>query len=540
MNSRSDTLLRLLSSFILLASLLILPKADAAVGNTFTVDQLKYTILTEEPASQTGTVFVETTSSTISGDLVIPASVLNEGFSYSVSAVTDFGFRDCTNLTSVVIPDSVTKLGIYAFYNCGGLTNVVIPNSVTEIGTYAFYDCRKLPSVVIPNGMTSIAINTFYNCWKLTNVVIPDSVTTIGPGAFQHCEILPSIVFPNSVTSIDQYAFAYCTLLTNVVIPESVTSIGKYAFQHCGSLKSIVIPKSVTSIGGYSFSSCGVLTAVYFEGNAPALVGGKAFHFPAIIYYKAGTTGWTDPWSDRPVTLWVETPEITEQPQSQAVMEGDSVTFSVSAAGAEPLSYQWYKDGALLEGATGASYTIESVNVGDLGSYTVVVSNELGETTSTPATLTLKTPYRATGTVQVVDGSVVVLTITDGGWGYTRAPNIRIIDETGTGASAHCVIENGALTQIIIDNPGSNYSGEATILIGSPINDISLEISVSKQNAEVRVKAHLDPGMQYQLWSSVDCINWTQAGEPFTAQMEEIDILFEVENSGKFFKLQEI
>ena len=152
------------------------------------------------------------------------------------------------------------------------------------------------------------------------------------------------------------------------------------------------------------------------------------------------------------------------------------------------------------------------------------------------ATLTLKIPYRATGTVQVVNGFVVGLHLTDGGWGYTREPKIRIKDETGKGATGHCIIENGVVTQIIIDNPGSNYSGEATILIGSPFSNSSLDIAVS----EVKVKMHLVLGMEYQLWSSIDCINWEQVGETFTAEEEEMDIRFQVEDYGRFFKLQEI
>ena len=166
----------------------------------------------------------------------------------------------------------------------------------------------------------------------------------------------------------------------------------------------------------------------------------------------------------------------------------------------------------------------------------MVVSNESGEATSTVATLTLKIPYRATGTVQVVNGFVVGLHLTDGGWGYTREPKIRIKDETGKGATGHCIIENGVVTQIIIDNPGSNYSGEATILIGSPFSNSSLRIGAS----EVEVEMSLVLGMEYQLWSSVDCINWERAGEPFTAEEEEMTFFFKVEDCGKFFKLQEI
>ncbi|MBQ9084209.1 MAG: leucine-rich repeat domain-containing protein [Clostridia bacterium] len=59
----------------------------------------------------------------------------------------DYAFRNCYNLTSVTIPDSVTSIGSYAFYDCDSLTSVTIPDSVTSIGRYAFYYCDSLTSI---------------------------------------------------------------------------------------------------------------------------------------------------------------------------------------------------------------------------------------------------------------------------------------------------------------------------------------------------------------------------------------------------------
>ena len=128
----AGVLLRLLSSFILLASLLILPKAQAAVGDIFTTGELRYTVLTEEPVSQTGKVSVGTASENISGDVVIPASVVYGEINYSVTLLADSAFRECSKLTSIVIPDSVKSMGSEAFSDCSSLTNVTIGNSVTS------------------------------------------------------------------------------------------------------------------------------------------------------------------------------------------------------------------------------------------------------------------------------------------------------------------------------------------------------------------------------------------------------------------------
>lgn len=82
-------------------------------------------------------------------------------------------------------------------------------------------------------------------------------------------------------------------------------------------------------------------------------------------------------------------PSISIHPQSQTKTVGESVTFSVTASGTTPLSYQWRKGGINITGATGSSYTISSLVVADAGSYDVVVSNDCGTVTSNAATLTV-------------------------------------------------------------------------------------------------------------------------------------------------------
>ncbi|HEY3132395.1 MAG TPA: immunoglobulin domain-containing protein [Acidobacteriota bacterium] len=80
-------------------------------------------------------------------------------------------------------------------------------------------------------------------------------------------------------------------------------------------------------------------------------------------------------------------PTIISQPQSQTVSVGANVTFSVTAGGTTPLSYQWRKDGANISGATNATLTLNNVQRTDAGNYTVVVSNSIGTITSTAARL---------------------------------------------------------------------------------------------------------------------------------------------------------
>ena len=185
------------------------------------------------------------------------------------TSIADYAFRNCTGLTSVVIPDSVTSIGNQAFYNCYNLASVVIGDGVTTIGDYAFYKCTSLESLTIPGSVTSIGDDAFRLCSSLASIVIPDSVTSIGVEAFYKCTSLENVVIGDSVTSIGEETFAYCTNLTSVTFGNSVAVIGMYAFEGCDNLTSLTIPDSVTSIHNNAFQYCSNLTIVTIGNNVP-------------------------------------------------------------------------------------------------------------------------------------------------------------------------------------------------------------------------------------------------------------------------------
>ena len=196
-------------------------------------------------------------------DLTLPADYNGQNYE-----IYKYAFYNCSGLTSITIPDSVTSIGKSAFEYCSGLTSVTIGNSVTSIGGWAFYGCSGLTSVTIGNSVTSIRDWAFGGCSGLTSVTIPDSVTSIGNSAFCGCSGLTSVTIPDSVTSIGERAFYECSGLISVTIPDSVTSIGSHAFFNCYGLTSVTIGNGVTSIGSHAFNNCGELKTVYYKGTA--------------------------------------------------------------------------------------------------------------------------------------------------------------------------------------------------------------------------------------------------------------------------------
>ena len=262
-------------------------------------------------------------SNEYTGSVTIPEKVTYNGKTYSVTYIGWSAFRECSGLTSITIPNSVTSISsdafdgtawydnqpnglVYAgkvaykykgampentaivleegtteiadeaFYNCSGLTSITIPNSVTSIGMEAFSGCTGLTSIEIPNSVTRIGGEAFSGCTGLASVTIPNSVIYLG-GTFRGCSGLTSVNIPNSVTVIDLRTFEDCSSLTSITIPSSVTIIGQFAFSGCSSLTSITIPNSVTSIGDGAFKDCSGLTSITIP-NSVTSIGNYAFN----------------------------------------------------------------------------------------------------------------------------------------------------------------------------------------------------------------------------------------------------------------------
>ena len=118
------------------------------------------------------------------------------------------------SITSCEINNKTKIILEKAFDGCSSLESVVIPDSVTSIGMSAFYECSSLKSVTIPDSVTSIENATFSGCSSLKSVIIGDGVTSIGSYAFGNCSSLTSVTIPDSVTYIDDHAFWDCNLTT--------------------------------------------------------------------------------------------------------------------------------------------------------------------------------------------------------------------------------------------------------------------------------------------------------------------------------------
>lgn len=202
--------------------------------------------------------------STASGALTIPESYKG----YPVTAIGNSALLNCTELTSVVIPDCVTSVGSHAFRGCTKLTSVTIGSGVTYLDNSAFSSCSALKTVSFSDSSNLEVIwqNVFQDCTALTTIRLPDSVRYIANYAFSGCKKLNSLVLPASLEWIGTYAFQKCKALTQLTLPESLRRIELGAFQGCSALKELQLSRALTFLGADAFSG----TAVSLEKVLPA------------------------------------------------------------------------------------------------------------------------------------------------------------------------------------------------------------------------------------------------------------------------------
>ena len=150
--------------------------------------------------------------------------------------IGDVAFYGCSQLTEIVIPNSVISIGQSAFYGCEYLTSIELPDSLTTIGAAAFAECTNLETILIPNNVTTIDQYAFQNCTNLKEVELSKGINTLPYGIFYGCENLEQLTIPNSVAKIESYAVANCTKLTEIIISKNVTEIEQAAFSNCENL----------------------------------------------------------------------------------------------------------------------------------------------------------------------------------------------------------------------------------------------------------------------------------------------------------------
>lgn len=245
------------------------------------------------------------------GDVTIPSSINT----LPVYGIDSRAFEGCTNITSVIMPNSIVNMGSGAFERCFKLKSVSFSANLTDISGAAFSHCTNLQYITLPTRVTSIGASAFSYCSNLSHIDM-SNVSRIDEWAFEGCRSLTSIDFPPTLKYVHNWAFRdatnltriaisdlskFCKItsdrdripyqgeysrpslyindmqLTDIVIPEGTTSIADWSlFAWCSGLRSVIIPDSVTYVGKYAFRSTDLESVVM--GNGVDEIGDMAFY----------------------------------------------------------------------------------------------------------------------------------------------------------------------------------------------------------------------------------------------------------------------
>ena len=176
-------------------------------------------------------------------NLDVPAEIGVYGTWYQVTGVTPFACVYCEGLTSVYLPEGVTRIGFGAFSDCPNLKDISMPTTLTTLGDWAFYRDGALQEATVPEAVKRVGAATFAFCTSLAKVEIPRGMKSIAQHAFYYCTALNEVLIPGSVDQIGEYTFAYCTGLTKVQMEGFPIAITEDVFEGVDvSACTLVVP----------------------------------------------------------------------------------------------------------------------------------------------------------------------------------------------------------------------------------------------------------------------------------------------------------
>ena len=257
----------------------------AVNAQTFTVDGIKY-------KASGSTVAVQKDAYT--GDLVIPETVDYEGKTYTVTSAAAAAFKQNEAITSIQLPNSITKFIKGQFSKCTNLKKVNIPTGIT--GTMpgnVFEYCSSLDSIVIPAGVTTINSAQFNGCTGLKYIEFAEADTEIevdnasglqylytagsGDAAVKYYSTLEEVVVNRPMASLQpaKNPWRGNTSIKKVTFGGKCTAVFSNMFENCSALAEVTIPETVTSIAANAFAGTGI-TSLDLHGGI-ATISSSAF-----------------------------------------------------------------------------------------------------------------------------------------------------------------------------------------------------------------------------------------------------------------------
>ena len=275
----------------------------------------------------------------VSGNIIVPEMVSIDNRQLAVNSISSRAFYTCSNITSVTLPATLTRINTYAFYKCQALKTVNIPANVTHMGAYSFADCTALGAIysqIADPTATTLGTKVFRNLPTATTVLhVPAGTLSAYNAANQWKDVQNKVegytfvegnlyynvnldnISTLEVTHQNEYGASYDNLTGDLNIPEKVNHYGlehtltiiDRAFSQCTGITSVTIPRTIKLFKRSAFDGCTGLRAIHSRIQDPTAVEYKSpsLTFSGVpkdlctLYVPKGTKNVykvTVPWKD--------------------------------------------------------------------------------------------------------------------------------------------------------------------------------------------------------------------------------------------------
>ena len=193
----------------------------------------------------TGIAFLQSDSNNKSPFAAIADQVRSIRLTAPIRRLPYAAFEGFANAESIVLSDTVEKIGDWSLSGCNSLKSIALPDKVTELPEGMFRDNEALESVKLPAALKEIRRSTFSGCKNLKDVTFGDSLEKIGEHAFYGCESLETAAFPDSLKTIEDGAF-FGSGLKKLTLGANVETVGSNAFGMCNLEELTILSDKVT------------------------------------------------------------------------------------------------------------------------------------------------------------------------------------------------------------------------------------------------------------------------------------------------------
>ena len=193
----------------------------------------------------TGIAFLQSDSNNKSPFAAIADQVRSIRLTAPILRLPYGAFEGFANAESIVLSDTVEKIGDWSLSGCNSLKSIALPDKVTELPEGMFRDSEALESVKLPAALKEIRRSTFSGCKNLKDVTFGDSLEKIGEHAFYGCESLETAAFPDSLKTIEDGAF-FGSGLKKLTLGANVETVGSNAFGMCNLEELTILSDKVT------------------------------------------------------------------------------------------------------------------------------------------------------------------------------------------------------------------------------------------------------------------------------------------------------